>query len=544
MNTKIAPGSVVPADEFIQKFTAPNDSNKSVQILRPFFITSADNFGILFNAPLGIALLAGTLEAAGYKVDIIDAQAEGINRFTKSECGRYVLHGLNIEEILSRIKPDTTVLGISVMYSMGWLFVRDLIEAIKQRYPKIVIVGGGEHISAMAEYVLSDSAFDYLIRGEGEIPFLNFVHNIFTAQPVDEVWGLMRRKQDTDDQSNTPPQRMRNVDHIPPPAWHLLDIERYFDHDITPTGSPGAKRRLPLLANRGCPYRCTFCSSPAMWTTRYVSRDPASVVEEIDDISTRYQLDMIMIFDLTFSVNRSWLLTFCDEIKKREIKVKWEMPSGTRSEVLDLEVLSAMKSVGCAHITFNPESGSQNTLKRMKKHVNLEAITKSLRIAVGLGYDTKAAFIIGYPGETFGDVLKTLAFALRLAALGASDAFFGIFIPYPGSEIFYKLLDEGKIQKIDDDYFHNLRILADPTSSVSFCENLSGRTLNIFRFFCFVSFYIVSYFSHPRKLLRVFKGFFQKSYVPQNFFESRIITLLMNRRTGFTKQGLPSGDNS
>ena len=75
---------------------------------------------------------------------------------------------------------------------------------------------------------------------------------------------------------------------------------------------------MPLVATRGCPYQCTFCSSPFMWTTRYVMRSIPIVVDEIEHYMKEYKADNIDFFDLTAIVKKDWILEFCREIKRRQ----------------------------------------------------------------------------------------------------------------------------------------------------------------------------------------------------------------------------------
>ena len=75
--------------------------------------------------------------------------------------------------------------------------------------------------------------------------------------------------------------RIRDVDSIPAPAWDLMPMENYLSRGLNYHIQRG--RTIPILATRGCPYRCSFCSNPAMWCNFWGPRDPAKVVGEIED---------------------------------------------------------------------------------------------------------------------------------------------------------------------------------------------------------------------------------------------------------------------
>ena len=116
-----------------------------------------------------------------------------------------------------------------------------------------------------------------------------------------------------------------------------------------------------------------------MSTTRYVMRAIPDVVDEIESYMKNYRADNIDFFDLTAIIKKEWTLGFCAEVKRRGLKFTWQLPSGTRSEAMDAEVLAAMASSGCRNVTYAPESGSTRTLKGIKKKVKLPRLFSSSR---------------------------------------------------------------------------------------------------------------------------------------------------------------------
>ena len=130
--------------------------------------------------------------------------------------------------------------------------------------------------------------------------------------------------------------RVRDVDAIPAPAWDLFDVKGYDEHGLVTGIHRGVT--VPILATRGCPYRCAYCSSPNMWTTKWVARDPRLVADEIEGYVREYGASNFPFHDLTAILRREWVLDFCREIVARGLKINWQLPSGTRCEVVDHEV--------------------------------------------------------------------------------------------------------------------------------------------------------------------------------------------------------------
>ncbi|MBF0196203.1 MAG: radical SAM protein, partial [Planctomycetes bacterium] len=162
---------------------------------------------------------------------------------------------------------------------------------------------------------------------------------------------------------------MSDFQNLPRPAWHLVPIENYRN---SPT-SHGINRgfSMPMLASRGCPFQCTFCSSPKMWTTRYIMRDYIDVVDEVEELVNKYGIEGVDLCDLTAFTQKAWVASFCKEILKRNISVYWQLPSGTRSEALDEETLNYLYQIKCHDMVYAPESGSEKTLQQIKKKIHL-----------------------------------------------------------------------------------------------------------------------------------------------------------------------------
>ena len=259
---------------------------------------------------------------------------------------------------------------------------------------------------------------------------------------------------------------------------------------------------MPLLATRGCPYRCTFCSSPLMWTTRYDTREPAQVVDEIEGYVHRYRVENIDFYDLTAIIERDWILEFCRLLDARGLRITWQLPSGTRSEALDEPVLQAMQRSGCRNVSYAPESGSPRTLEAIKKKVKLDRLEASMRAAVRAGLNVKANILIGFPDEQRDDLRETLRFILRMARLGVHDVSVWTFSPYPGSELFGRLRASGRLPQLDDDYYASLLSYSDVSGAVSYADALDATQLQRYRLAGLLGFYAASYATHPLRPLR------------------------------------------
>ncbi|AVM75632.1 B12-binding domain-containing radical SAM protein [Magnetospirillum gryphiswaldense] len=510
-------------------FAAPVPGFK-VQIVKPFACFSANAYSTATTLPLGPAYLASVLETAGYAVDLVDGLGEGILNITRSPCGQFNYQGLTVDEIIGRLAPDVRVIGVSVMWSQNWVQNRELINAIRQARPDAIIVVGGEHVTALPELTLRDCpAIDVAVTGEGELTLLELVHRIANDRSHEDMDGLCFIR-DGQFVNNGFGKRVADFENLPRPAWHLCPVENYFS-GMWSMGI-GYGRNMIVLATRGCPYQCTFCSNPVMWTTRYLMRPPAHVVDEIEWLVNSYGANSIDFADLTAIVKKEWVIEFCAELKRRNLHINWQLPSGTRSEALDAETVQIIHDAGCKFLVYAPESGSQDTLDRIKKKIKLPTITRSMAAAVSAGHTTKACMIIGFPHERRKHVFQSMLFAAKLGIIGVDDCNISPFTPYPGSELFNELRAEGRIPELDDTYFNSLVTQFDFVTGVAYCRNIPGWEIAIYRFLGMVIFYSLSYLCYPKRIWRVIRGITKNNFSPRSLAEQRVCDYLGRRKLG------------
>jgi radical SAM superfamily enzyme YgiQ (UPF0313 family) len=459
--------------------------------------------------PVGLAYVASSLIAAGWPVAVVDAVGESPEQFVATADKRFLSHGLTTEEIAARIDETAAVIGISCMFSHEWPLVRELIANVKKRAPSAVIVAGGEHVTALPEQSLdSCAALDVGVLGEGEEVMVELVRAISEGRDLSDVKGIVYRNQQGQAVRTPPHPRIRAVDDIPEPAWDLFPISVYLDKGYGFGVNRG--RSMPIVATRGCPYSCTFCSSPSMWGTSWLARDPARVLAEIRSYMTKFGAENIDFYDLTAIVKKDWVIQFSDLIEASGVNFTWQLPSGTRSEAIDAEVTRRLYASGCRNMSYAPESGSPETLKRIKKKVKLDRMKTSMREAIAQGINCKANIIIGFPGETHRNVWETLKFCAELALLGLHDLSISPFSPYPGSELYTGLITTGRIGELTDNYYFSLAAYTDITETISYSEHISNRSLNFYRTVGQVMFYAVLYGFRPWRLVQTIRNVFSE----------------------------------
>jgi anaerobic magnesium-protoporphyrin IX monomethyl ester cyclase len=477
-------------------------SNMRFVLIRPPVLMPAFNMADLIVPPIGPAYIAAALREAGHTVLFLDAVGLAIEQYTKHERNT-LLHGLTFDEIVDRIPALTDCIGVSTQFSFEWPVCRKLLQKIRQRFPETLLIAGGEHVTAVPEFSLADSPLDAIIVGEGENTACELLkaYQAKGRQGLVDVPGLWFKDGAGRCQRTASAARIKELEKIPRPAWDLLPLEEYLSRGYGFGVARG--RSVPVLASRGCPYQCTFCSNPTMWTTRWKARDPNDLLDEIADLQKTYSATNFDFYDLTMIVKKEWIIDFCHAIENRHMQFTWQLPSGTRSEAVDKEVTHLLFRTGCRNISYSPESGSNETLKQIKKRVSLHRLMKSMRQSVRNHLNVKCNFIFGFPHERWKNILESFGAILRSAIIGIHDISIWVFVPYPGSELFVQLRSRGKIKELDDDYFNHLAAYADITKTFSYCERLSKAELIFARSIGIFFFYFLSWLLRPWRPVQI-----------------------------------------
>ena len=191
------------------------------------------------------------------------------------------------------------------------------------------------------------------------------------------------------------------------------------------------------MTSRGCPNQCTFCDR-AVFGNTFRQRSSHNVLGEIDEVVDKYGAREIRFFDDCFALDKKRTYEICQGLKKRKKRVGWTCLTTVAS--VDRDLLGEMRSAGCWQILYGLESADERMLKSLKKGDSLKENINAVRLAKEVGLSVRADFIVGTPGETEESLDKTLKFAIGMRL---DYAHFNKFVPYPGTELYRRLVREG-----------------------------------------------------------------------------------------------------
>jgi hypothetical protein len=218
---------------------------------------------------------------------------------------------------------------------------------------------------------------------------------------------------------------------------------------------------ISMTTSRGCPHACIFCVGRKMVGAKVRYRDPVNVVDEMETLGS-YGFCQINVADDLFTANARHCLAVCDEILKRNLKVKWT--SFARVDTVSLKVLQRMKDAGCQAVSFGIESGNAQILKTIRKGITVSQVIEAVTLCNQVGLLPHGSFILGLPGETPETLKETLAFGEALKKLGVSYGFH-LLAPFPGTRVRQDSAKLGITILSNDwsDYHANRAIVETPT---------------------------------------------------------------------------------
>jgi anaerobic magnesium-protoporphyrin IX monomethyl ester cyclase len=299
---------------------------------------------------------------------------------------------------------------------------------LKQHLPVPVIVGG-QHVSILQEEAFVDG-LDYLFLGECELTFKEFLARFARGEPVGGVPGILARENGRIVRGPEAP-RLDNLDEAPLPDRELLPNDLYF------VGTPRGRRNYTSVQmTRGCPFRCVYCAND-LYGKRIRRRSLDHVLAEVEFIVNRQGIRHIYFIDDTLTLDRKYILGFCDEVLRRGLRFTFE--GSTRANCWDEEIATRLKQAGLVRISFGLETAVPEILKLIQKDVRLEAYVAANRINNRLGIETINSVMLGLPGDTRETIRQTVDFLCQ--ARDIHHTTYGIAIPYPGTELYRMALN-------------------------------------------------------------------------------------------------------
>lgn len=358
--------------------------------------------------PFSLFFLAASLEKnTPFEIQIIDLEHK-----------RY--RNISLEKVFQN--NDSQIFGITATTYTRFEAIK-IAKIIKKLYPESLVVAGGVHFTYCAKDTLERfPEIDVIVRGEGEVTIVELANAINECRSFEEIKGITYR-QNGKVVENPDQTIFEDLDSIP--VYTKFTWDEYPEYLF---GYPDRVRAISIMSSRGCPYKCIFCSKAGM---KYRLRNAKSVVDEIEFLKERFNIEGINFLDLTFTANPHHVMAICEEIINRKVNVKWWCESRVN---IPLDLLDIMKQAGCVSLVIGVESGSPRILSKISKNLTIEQVLTFCKKCSEIGIIVTPYFMFSHPDETRKDVKLTLDLICKLEKFTAPCSFQPTMI-LPGTEL-------------------------------------------------------------------------------------------------------------
>lgn len=376
--------------------------------------------------PAFAGLFATYLRKKGAEVAIYDVPA----MFVSAETA--------VAEMLATYRPRLVVLCVygsqPSASTQNMTSAGKIARLLKDHAPDMPVLMTGTHPAALPERTMREEAVDFVCDGEGPVTIAATWEALCGRGNLSQVPGLWRRDGNAIIPSPSSAPLVTDLDgEMPGVAWDLLPMDRYrahnwhcFDH---------IEQRSPYAAihtSLGCPYRCHFCCINAPFhKPSYRMWSPATVVDEIELLATRYGVKNIKIVDEMFVLNRAHVEGICDLLIERGLDVNiWAYG---RIDTIFADLLPKMKKAGINWLCLGIESGSNYVRDGANKRFRNADVIEVVRGIQAAGIRVIANYIFGLPDDSVQRMQETLDLALEL---NCEFSNFYSAMAYPGSPLY------------------------------------------------------------------------------------------------------------
>ena len=368
-----------------------------ILLLKPY----QDIPGLIHSPPLGLLYLVSTLRERfgdNVEIDLLDMK---LKRRTPDW----------LEEQLQAGKYQADVIGVSAL-NFEAQASKDIATVLKRHNPECITVLGGPYALHRSEELLGKSDFDWVFSGAADLTFPEAIDRILNGKPFsDDLTGLSYKCSDESLAVDISQANIKDLDSLPLPAWDLVEFDEYAGK-INMMGMLRGKRYATLFTSRGCPYLCNYCHD--IFSKKFTHRSPEDVIAEIEHLYENYGVDEFQIVDDIFNLHKPRVKKIMGEVSRRwPGKMKFTFPNGVRGDILDDEVLDALRDGGTYALKIAVETVTPRLQDLIEKDLDIEKTRWAIDACTDRGIMTGGFFMLGFPTETEEEVKATIDFALK-----------------------------------------------------------------------------------------------------------------------------------
>ncbi len=420
---------------------------------------------------LGLLANAAWLEKLGHQVRVVDSFTLCSELEMRAEESGMRQVGVPAERVVAAVGENVAGMGLGAggdelaicvavtMFSELNRIQETLVPAtvtlLREAFPKAALGLADMHICGMNYFpydprrvLASLPSADWIVVGEGEPTIPRLLARLAAGLGVEGLPRVAHRPGgEAIAYDPSPPEIIKNIDSLPPPAFHLINMDNYFSvqADAIRAGLVHeyhvVERQIPLMTSRGCPHRCNFCTNQVLdlpWRAHSVDY----LKNVLTDLKDRYEVDRFLFLDDNINVNAGRFRQLVAWMARA--RLPWDAVNGFRADQLDRDAVRAIKAAGNTKITVSAESGDPDLLRKViNKRLKLGTVIELARICQEEQVPLQVHYIMGVPGETKARINKTLEFATRLFELYGAWPLLQHAIPFPGTALFRECEESG-----------------------------------------------------------------------------------------------------
>lgn len=373
-----------------------------------------------FPPPQGLLYLGAIGEKEGCTVDILD-----LRLYTRKNASKV---------IKKKLKNKYDIIGFSALSTNAADF-KKITKYCRKLAPNSLFLAGGPLANSEPELCLQQCPIDICCFGEGEIIFQNILRHFPDLSAIKDLPGTAFLDPQNKIKKNPPQAFIENLDEIPFPAWHLVNLSLY-PARLAPSVNP-IRQTGHIVSSRGCPYRCSFCHN--IHGKKFRSRSPQNIVREIKILRKTYGIKQFSSLDDCFNHDKDRFKAFLRLFIKELPDCQLIFPGGLRGDTLDFETIALIKKANTPYLLVAIETVSPKRQRLIKKNLNFPKLVKNIKEIKRQGIHVSGSFMVGFPGEKKWEIEKTL----RLASSSLVD-FPSIFIviPFRGTSLWDEISPE------------------------------------------------------------------------------------------------------
>lgn len=341
----------------------------------------------------------------------------------------HITGGIDKDTFLGKLGHESPDLLAYTSMTPVYESILELAGWAKEEYKDLPTIIGGMHSTLNPEEVIKREEFDMLCRGEGEIALNRLCDAMESGDDISTIPNLWVKK-NGNAYRNELGHNVEDLDGLPFTDRNLFDFDNLFHSVMEKEGG--------LLVSRGCPYQCSYCSNHALRDlyrgkgkyVRFRSVD-SSIKEARQLLSDFPSICKLHFFDDILFMNKKWMRDFAP---KYRAEIGLPFTCNLRLNLVDAEVIDAIKEAGCIGVRVGLESGNEAIRNEvLHRALSDEKMENGFRLLNEAGISFSTYNMVGIPGEDPGKILDTIKFNARV---GPSQIFVSIYYPLSGTKLY------------------------------------------------------------------------------------------------------------